>query len=216
MVYTKKQPRIAPSLLSADFSRLDDALRRIEAGKGSLVHFDVMDGGFVPEISYGQPVIRSLKPRTNLPFDVHLMVAHPETQVESFAKAGADYITFHWENTVHHHRLIQLIHDLGKKAGIAIVPSTPVAVLDEVIPLVDLILVMSVNPGFGSQQFIDSSIEKIRRLADIQQKRGNTFLISVDGGITGQNISTVTGAGADIIVSGSAFFSGALKGESPA
>ncbi|MDR3284655.1 MAG: ribulose-phosphate 3-epimerase [Treponema sp.] len=209
----KKMPRLAPSLLSADFSCLGDALRFIETRGGSFVHFDVMDGSFVPEISYGQPVIRSLKSATSLPFDVHLMVEHPETQIESFAKAGADYITFHAENTVHHRRIVQMIHGLGKKAGIALVPSTPVAAINEVIPYIDLILVMSVNPGFGGQQFIQLCIEKIKKLADIQQKKGNNFLISVDGGINEKNISLVIGAGADIIVSGSAFFSGALKWE---
>jgi ribulose-phosphate 3-epimerase len=208
-----KVPRIAPSILSADFSRLGDAVRQVNAGHGDFVHIDVMDGSFVPEISYGQPVVRSLKPLTKLPFDVHLMTKHPETQLDSFAEAGADYITFHFESTVHHHRLIEEIHKLGKKAGIAIVPSTPVAFINEVLPHVDLVLVMSVNPGYGGQQFISRCIEKIKQLVEIQLYDGNNFLISVDGGINEKNISLVFAAGADIVVSGTAFFSGALKWE---
>jgi ribulose-phosphate 3-epimerase len=208
-----KVPGISPSILSADFSRLGDAIRQIEEQRGSFVHIDVADGSFVPEITYGQPVVRSLRPLTALPFDVHLMTEHPETQIESFAASGADMLTFHFENTVHHHRIIEVIHKLGKKAGIALVPSTPVAVLSEILPYIDLVLVMTVNPGFGGQQFIHLCIEKIKKLADIQSNAGNNFLISVDGGVNAQNISLVIDAGADIIVSGSAFFSGALKWE---
>jgi ribulose-phosphate 3-epimerase len=208
-----KVPRISPSILSADFSRLGDAIRQIEAGNGSFVHIDVMDGSFVPEISYGQPVIRALRPLTSLPFDVHLMTEHPENKIESFAEAGADILTFHLESTVHHHRIIEVIHKLGKKAGIALVPSTPVAALSEILPYIDLVLVMTVNPGFGGQQFIHLCVEKIKQLADIQRKRSNSFLISVDGGVNEQTVSLVIDAGADIIVSGSTFFSGALKWE---
>jgi ribulose-phosphate 3-epimerase len=208
-----KLPRISPSILAADFSSLGTAIKQIEAGHGDFVHIDVMDGSFVPEISYGQPVVRILRPLTSLPFDVHLMTEHPENKIESFAEAGADYITFHFENTVHHHRLIEVIHQLGKKAGIAIVPSTPVAFLSEILPFVDLVLVMSVNPGFGGQKFIHLCVEKIKQLADIQKSGGNNFVISVDGGVNEKNVSLVFTAGADIVVSGTAFFSGALKWE---
>jgi ribulose-phosphate 3-epimerase len=208
-----KIPCISPSILSADFSRLGDAIRQIEAGTGGFVHIDVMDGSFVPEISYGQPVVRALRPLTALPFDVHLMTEHPENKIESFAEAGADILTFHVENTVHHHRIIQVIHDLGKKAGIALVPSTPVAAVSEILPYIDLVLVMSVNPGYGGQQFIHLCVEKIKQLSDIQKTGGNNFLISVDGGVNEQNVSHIIAAGANIIVAGSAFFSGTLKWE---
>ena len=152
---------LAPSLLSADFYSLKDSLSFIEKKGGDVIHIDVMDGTFVPQISFGQPVVASLRSHSTLPFDVHLMVEHPETQIESFAKAGADWITFHWEAAVHHHRIITAIHDLGLKAGISLVPSTPVSAIEEILPFVDLILVMTVNPGFGGQTFIEHAAEKI-------------------------------------------------------
>ncbi|MDR3311778.1 MAG: ribulose-phosphate 3-epimerase, partial [Spirochaetaceae bacterium] len=197
--------------LEADFADLGGALRTIEERSAGLVHIDVMDGAFVPEISYGQPVVRALRPCTALPFDVHLMVEHPETHIESFIRAGADYLTFHLEAAVHHHRIVQMIHEQGKKAGIALVPSTPISALSEILPYIDLVLVMSVNPGFGGQQFIELSFKKIRELADIQRRSGTGFLISVDGGVNEKNCQQVFDAGADIVVSGSAFFTGALK-----
>jgi ribulose-phosphate 3-epimerase len=187
------------------------ALSLIKEKHGSLVHIDVMDGTFVPEISYGEPVVRSLRPHSDLPFDVHLMVEHPETHIESFAKAGADFITFHAENTVHQHRIVQHIHSLGKKAGIAIVPSTPVDALAEILPYVDLVLVMSVNPGFGGQSIIPRCIEKITALKGLRKAHGYAYQISVDGGVTEKTALSVINAGADIVVSGSAFFSGKLN-----
>jgi ribulose-phosphate 3-epimerase len=202
---------LAPSILAADFADLGSALKIIETRHADLIHVDVMDGTFVPEISFGQPVLRSIRSRTTLPLDVHLMVEHPETHIESFAQAGADYLTFHVENTVHHHRIVQMIHALGKKAGIALVPSTPVSILSEILPYIDLVLVMSVNPGFGGQEFIQLSLKKVGELADIQTKSGLGFLISVDGGVNERNCQQVLDAGANIIVSGSAFFTGALK-----
>ena len=207
------KPVLAPSLLSADFSNLKYALEKIVENGGSLVHIDVMDGTFVPEISYGQPVVRSLRPQTDLPFDIHLMVERPENQIESFAAAGADYITFHFESTVHVHRLVQLIHSLGKKAGIAIVPSTPVGAVTEILSYVDIVLVMTVNPGFWGQKIIPSCVRKIAQLKKIRDELGLGFRISVDGGVDANTIHSVVAAGADIIVSGSAFFSDALKGE---
>ena len=142
---------LAPSLLSADLADLKGAVKLVEENGGSVIHIDVMDGRFVPQISYGQPVVQCLRPLTKLPFDVHLMVEHPEEQADTFAAAGADWITFHHEACIHSHRLIKHIHDLGKKAGISIVPSTPVSAVSELLEYVDLVLVMTVNPGFGGQ-----------------------------------------------------------------
>lgn len=204
---------LAPSLLSADLADLKNAVKIIENNGGTVVHIDVMDGRFVPQISYGQPVVQSLRPYTKLPFDVHLMVEHPEEQVESFAKAGADWITFHHEACVHSHRLVQRIHDLGKKAGISIVPSTPVSAIKEMLEYVDLVLVMTVNPGFGGQKLIPSCVKKITELLELRKQLGLNFMISVDGGVNAETIGSVADAGADVIVSGSAFFSGKLNWE---
>ena len=204
---------LAPSLLSADLADLKNALGLVEKNGGSAVHIDVMDGRFVPQISYGQPVVKCLRKYSLLPFDVHLMVEHPEEQVESFAEAGADWITFHHEACVHSHRLVQKIHDLGKKAGISIVPSTPVSAVKELLEYVDIVLVMTVNPGFGGQKLIPSCVRKISELVKIRQELGLGFKVSVDGGVNVETLRTVAEAGADIIVSGSAFFSGQLKWE---
>jgi ribulose-phosphate 3-epimerase len=204
-------PLLAPSLLSADFCSLGDALSLIQQKHGSLVHIDVMDGSFVPEISYGEPVVRSIRARSVLPFDVHLMVEHPETHIESFARAGADYITFHAENTVHQHRIVERIHKVQKKAGIAIVPSTPAESLQEILPFVDIVLVMTVNPGFGGQELIPRCLQKISFLRTLRARHGYAYKISVDGGINNATLRSVVDAGADIIVSGSAFFLGELK-----
>lgn len=206
-------PVLAPSLLSADFGSLKEAISQIENNNGKVVHIDVMDGQFVPEITYGQPVVRSMRPLTSLPFDVHLMVEHPENQIESFAKAGADWITFHLEAAVHAHRLVQQIHELGKKAGISIVPSTPVSALSEMLEYADIILVMTVNPGFGGQSIIPSCVKKIEELKRIREEHGYNYLISVDGGVNPKTLQSVLDAGADVIVSGSAFFNGSLKWE---
>lgn len=208
-----KKPLLAPSLLSADFADLASAVKLVETKGGSIVHIDVMDGQFVPQISYGQPVIRSIRPLTQLPFDVHLMVARPDAMVDSFAQAGADWITFHWEAATHVHRLIQHIHSLGKKAGVSIVPSTPVSLLEEILGDVDVVLVMTVNPGFGGQTLIPSCVKKITRLADIRSEKHYDFLISVDGGVNEKTLRTVVDAGADVVVSGSAFFNGSLNWE---
>jgi len=206
-----KKPALSPSLLSADFSRLGEAVNIIEKNSANAVHIDIMDGRFVPQITFGQPVIKSIRPLTRLPFDVHLMVEHPEDQIESFAASGADWITFHYENTVHIDRIIQEIHGLGKKAGIAIVPSTPVLLLSEILPSVDIVLVMTVNPGFGGQKLIPSCVDKIRDLKRIRQEHGYSYDISVDGGVNSSTLHQVLDAGTDIVVSGSAFFSGELK-----
>ena len=208
-----KNAILAPSLLSADLADLKNALGLVEKNGGSAVHIDVMDGRFVPQISYGQPVVKCLRKYSSLPFDVHLMVEHPEEQVESFADSGADWITFHHEACVHSHRLVQKIHGLGKKAGISIVPSTPVMAIKELLEYVDIVLVMTVNPGFGGQKLIPSCVKKISELVKIRDELGLCFKISVDGGVNADTLQDVASAGADIIVSGSAFFNGQLKWE---
>ena len=208
-----QKPMLAPSLLSANFLNLEEGIRTIEACKSGAVHIDVMDGLFVPQISYGQPVISSIRKCTSLPFDVHLMVENPERQAESFAEAGADWITFHIEACVHAHRLVEKIKSLGKKAGISIVPSTPVYALQELLPFVDVVLVMTVNPGFGGQKLIPACIEKIRVLKEMRDKKNLSYKISVDGGVNENTLESVIEAGSDIIVSGSAFFQGKIKSE---
>lgn len=206
-----KKSILAPSLLSADFSNLEKALKQIENNNGSVVHIDVMDGQFVPQITYGQPVVKSIRKLTKLPFDVHLMVENPENQIASFADAGADWITFHYEATPHSHRLIQMIHEKGLKAGISICPGTPVSVLSELLGCADIVLVMSVNPGWGGQKIIPSCVEKIAELKRLREENDYNYLISVDGGVNNDTIQSVIDAGADVIVSGSAFFNNTLK-----
>ncbi len=206
-----KIPALAPSLLSADFSSLEKAIKQIEDNNGTVVHIDVMDGQFVPEITYGQPVIRTIRKLTKLPFDVHLMVENPENQINSFADAGADWITFHIEATNHSHRLIQMIHERGLKAGVAICPGTPISLLSEILESADIILVMTVNPGWGGQKIIPSCVKKVVELKKLREEKGYNYLISVDGGVNTETISSVKDAGADVIVSGSAFFNNTLK-----
>lgn len=206
-----KTPILAPSLLSADFSNLEAAVRQIEKNNGSAIHIDVMDGRFVPEITYGHPVVRSIRKLTDLPFDVHLMVERPENQIESFINAGADWLTFHFEATPHAHRLVQMIHERGKKAGIAICPATPVSALSEIAEYADIILVMSVNPGWGGQSLIPSCVDKIAALKEMREAGNGSFLISVDGGVNRETVAGVLTAGADVVVSGSSFFNGSFK-----
>ncbi len=204
-------PVLAPSLLSADFSSLEKAIKQIEDNNGSVVHIDVMDGQFVPEITYGQPVVRSIRKLTKLPFDVHLMVEHPENQIKTFAEAGADWITFHIEAAVHAHRIIQQIHELGKKAGVSIVPSTPISAIKEILECADIILVMTVNPGYGGQKLIPSCLKKVSELKRLREENNYNYLISVDGGVNNDTLKSVIDAGSDVIVSGSSFFNGSLK-----
>lgn len=204
-------PVLAPSLLSADFSSLEKAIKQIEDNNGSVVHIDVMDGQFVPEITYGQPVVRSIRKLTKLPFDVHLMVEHPENQIKTFAEAGADWITFHIEAAVHAHRIIQQIHELGKKAGVSIVPSTPISAIKEILECADIILVMTVNPGYGGQKLIPSCLKKVSELKKLREENNYSYLISVDGGVNNDTLKSVIDAGSDVIVSGSSFFNGSLK-----
>ena len=202
---------LAPSLLSADFADLGSEIKKIENNNGGAVHIDVMDGSFVPEITYGEPVIRSIRKLTKLPFDVHLMIEKPELHIESFAKAGADWITFHWEATNHAHRVIQMIHEMGKKAGVAVCPGTPVSLLSEILPSADIILVMTVNPGWGGQKIIPSCVEKVAELKKYREEHGLNYKLSVDGGINNETLISVINAGTDIVVSGSCFFNGSLK-----
>ena len=208
----KKNSRfLSPSLLSADFSDLNSAFKFIEEKGSSFVHVDVMDGHFVPQVSYGQPVISSIRKCTKLPFDVHLMIDRPENSIVSYIESGADIVTFHIEATCHADRCVQLIRNAGKKAGIALCPATPLSAVEELLPFVDLVLVMSVNPGWGGQKLIPYTIEKIRKLADIQREKNFKYLISVDGGINQETLEDVLEAGTDIVVSGSSFFRGNLE-----
>ena len=209
-----KKPLLAPSILSADFTDLASSFKKREKGGADWIHIDVMDGSFVPNISFGQVVVRALRPLSALPFDVHLMINNPEQHVESFAEAGADSLTFHWENVIHCHRLIERIHAMGKKAGISLVPSTPVSALEAVLPYVDIVLVMTVNPGFGRQKLIPLCLGKIKELVRLREKHGYAYAVSVDGGVNGRNVRTVAETGVDVIVSGSSFFDGTLQWES--
>lgn len=202
----QQQLIVAPSVLSADFSDLAGAVKTIESSKADWVHLDVMDGHFVPNLTFGPKMVADLRPLTKLPFDVHLMIDNPAELVEDFAKAGADYITIHPEAVVHVHRLLTSIRDMGKRPGISIVPSTPVAAIAEVLPLVDLILIMTVNPGFGGQSLIPSCLDKVTELTELRRARKLDFLISVDGGINRSTVQTARKAGVDVVVSGSAFF----------
>ena len=202
---------LAPSLLSADFGALAASVKKIEEGGGDVVHVDVMDGSFVPEVSFGQVVARSLRPLTKLPFDVHLMVQNPERQIESFAKAGADWITFHQEAAAGNEvQLIEKIHSLGKKAGISVKPATSVETLKNSLNSADIILIMTVEPGFGGQKLIPQCLEKVRELARLREELGLSYKISVDGGVNAQTLDSVLQSGVDIVVSGSAFFNGTL------
>ena len=200
------QIKISPSILSADFTRLADQVREAEEAGVDYIHVDVMDGHFVPNITIGPLVVKALRPITKLPLDVHLMIENPEFYIEDFSKAGADIITVHQEATPHLHRTIQQIHDLGIRAGVSINPSTSVRTLDEIISDVDLILVMSVNPGFGGQSYIHSCTNKIRKVREMLDDRGVSADLEVDGGVNVDTINEVISAGANAFVAGSAIF----------
>ena len=200
------QIKISPSILSADFTRLADQVREAEEAGVDYIHVDVMDGHFVPNITIGPLVVKALRPITKLPLDVHLMIENPEFYLEDFSKAGADIITVHQEATPHLHRTIQQIHDLGIKAGVSINPSTSVRTLDEIICDVDLILVMSVNPGFGGQSYIHSCTNKIRKVREMLDDRGVSADLEVDGGVNVDTVNEVISAGANAFVAGSAIF----------
>lgn len=198
--------KIAPSILSADFARLGDEIRAATAAGAHLLHVDVMDGHFVPNITIGPPVVESIRKVTRLPLDVHLMIEDPDKFLKDFVAAGADIVTVHYEATVHLHRSVQMIRESGVKAGVSINPATPVWSLDNILGDVDMVLVMSVNPGFGGQKFIPSALEKLKLLRRKIDEAGLSVLIEVDGGVKPENAKEIAAAGADILVMGSAFF----------
>ncbi|HMB16704.1 MAG TPA: ribulose-phosphate 3-epimerase [Pelovirga sp.] len=198
--------KIAPSILSADFSRLGEEIRAIDQAGADYVHIDVMDGHFVPNITIGPLVVDAVRRVTDLPLDVHLMIEHPDRYVGDFAKAGADLIVVHVEATTHLHRTIQLIRSLGKKAGVSLNPATSLTTLDMILPDLDLVLLMTVNPGFGGQSFIESCLPKIAQLRQRINQLGKPIELEVDGGVKVDNIEHIAAAGADVFVAGSAVF----------
>ncbi|RII35114.1 ribulose-phosphate 3-epimerase [Clostridium chromiireducens] len=213
--------KIAPSILSADFSKLGEDIERIDNGGADFIHIDVMDGSFVPNISFGFPVIKSIRNRTDKIFDVHLMINNPGNYIDDFIEAGADIITVHYEADRHIDRTINYIKSKGKKAAISLNPGTPTSVLKDLIPNLDMVLIMSVNPGFGGQKFIPYCLDKIKEIKELSNKVNPSLLIEVDGGVDKTNVREVIEAGANVIVAGSAVFNGgeisdnirALRGE---
>ena len=201
-------PLICPSILASDFARLGEEVAALEAAGADWVHVDVMDGHFVPNITIGPEVVKALRPHTKLPFDVHLMVAPVDPWLEAYHAAGADYLTVHPESGPHLHRTLGRIRQLGAKAGVVLNPGTPLDVLEEVIDLVDLVLLMSVNPGFGGQSFIPSTLRKIERARALLDAAGSTAHLQVDGGVTAANAGACVAAGADALVAGSFVFKG--------
>jgi len=198
--------KLAPSILSADFSRLGEQVAEVAKAGADYIHVDVMDGHFVPNITIGAPVVASLRSWTNLPLDVHLMIEQPEAHISQFAEAGADIITVHVEAATHLHRLVEEIKGLGVRVGVSLNPATPLSSLDEVLPLLDLVLVMTVNPGFGGQAFIGSMMDKIARLRKILDDKQAKAELEVDGGITASIAPKVAKAGAEVLVAGDAIF----------
>lgn len=203
--------KLAPSILAADFTILGDQIIQVEKAEADYLHIDVMDGEFVPSISFGMPLISSIRRITRLPFDVHLMIQKPERYIDEFARIGADIITVQVEACTHLNRTVSMIKECGKKAGISLNPSTPLSVLDYIIDEVDMILLMSVNPGYGGQEFIPSSLRKIIETKKIVKASGRLIDIQVDGGISLDNADEVISAGADILVAGTAVFSGDIQ-----
>jgi ribulose-phosphate 3-epimerase len=198
--------KIAPSILSADFAKLAEEIKDVEKGGADYIHVDVMDGHFVPNITIGSLVVEAIRPVTKLPLDVHLMVENPDPHIEVFAKAGADYLSVHAEACPHLHRTIQLIRSHGVKAGVVINPATPVEMIKHVIQDVDLVLLMTVNPGFGGQAFIDSVVPKIAEVKSLADEKGLSIEIEVDGGINAETARICTEAGANVLVAGSAIY----------
>lgn len=197
---------LAPSILSADFAALGDEVRRVEAAGADWIHVDVMDGRFVPNLSFGIPVLAALRRVATCPLDVHLMIVEPDRYVEAFAEAGAARLIVHVEAVTHLNRCLARISELGVQAGVALNPSTPVTALDEVLHLLDTVLVMSVNPGFGGQRYLASSTDKVRRVREILDRANSRARLEVDGGIDAGNVEAVVAAGADVLVAGSSVF----------
>ena len=195
--------KIAPSILSADFANLQRDIELVEENQVDVLHVDIMDGHFVPNITFGPNVVAAIRPFTKLPLDCHLMIEQPERYVEAFANAGADLINVHVEATPHIHRVLQLIKSFGVKAAVTINPGTPVSAIESVLSLVDMVLVMTVNPGFGGQKFLPECLEKVTALAEIRRSKGYIYEIEVDGGVTDQTIGACRDAGADVFVAGS-------------
>ena len=198
--------KIAPSILSADFSKLGEEIRAVEKAGADLIHIDVMDGMFVPNITIGPLVVESLRKETSLPFDVHLMIEAPERYISAFRSAGSDYITVHMEACVHLHRILHQIRESGAKAGVSLNPATSPSSIEQVLPDLDMVLVMTVNPGFGGQKFISSMLEKIAAVRRMIDSTGRKILLEVDGGATLENAAQIKNAGADILVGGASVF----------
>lgn len=204
---------ISPSMLSADFGHLADEVGMINGSAAEWVHLDIMDGVYVPNISFGFPVVKYLRGATDKILDVHLMIVQPERYVEKFARAGADYLTVHVEASVHLHRTLQSIRQNGMKAGVALNPHTPISAVEEVVADADMVLIMSVNPGYGGQKFIEASLDKIKRLKELIVSKNSAALIQVDGGVTLGNARSLFDAGADVLVAGNTVFSSERPGE---
>ncbi|MBS7129673.1 ribulose-phosphate 3-epimerase [Clostridium sp.] len=198
--------KISPSILSADFAKLGEDVKRVSEAGADWIHIDVMDGAFVPNITIGAPVVKALRDKSDKVFDVHLMAENPTRFIDDFVEAGSDLITIHYESEVHIDRAIQYVKSKGVKVGLALNPGTPVCLIKDLIPQLDMVLIMSVNPGFGGQKFIDYSLEKIREVNEFKKKYNNDLMIQVDGGVGANNIKEIVEAGATVVVAGSAVF----------